>query len=287
MGRLTSGWTDRHRQVALAQAAAVIAMSGAVIEGRPVAFWVAGAVVVAVLVSLPFDSFAGIVVGLACAAGLIAVKRATGRWEDDVFEASLIETLGIVLAASASGRAGAGLRDPLVREDPSTRADGAPAPVFGMLGLLSYDLALTRLEDEVARAREHRRPLTVLILDIHVEGGVVDASEHGAVLRAVARILDTRLRDRDVPFAITPERLGAILPETTRGAAWERVGAIVDALGAATFMSRLDEERRPLRDAARIQAGIAEFVASESAEGLLDLASAGITPRRASSETQA
>ena len=241
----------------------------------------------AVLVSLNFDAFAGIVVGLACAAALIAVKRATGRWNDDAFWTSAIETLALVLAGATSGWAGVALRQPFTRADASTGPASRVAPALGSLGLLPYDVALLRLEEEVERASEHRRPLAVLVMDAEIATEAPEAIEHAGALRAVTRILETRLHDRDVPFAITPERLGAIMPETDVAGAWERVGGIADALADATFMSRATGERVPVADLVRVHAGISELSSgATSAEALLGRATRGIRGRGARSEPE-
>lgn len=240
----------------------------------------------AVLVSLNFDAFAGIVVGLACAAALIAVKRATGRWNDDAFWTSAIETLALVLAGATSGWAGVALRQPFTRADASTGPASRVAPALGSLGLLPYDVALLRLEEEVERASEHRRPLAVLVMDAEIATEAPEVERAGA-LRAVTRILETRLHDRDVPFAITPERLGAIMPETDAAGAWERVGGIVDALAEATFKSRAAGERVLVADLVRVHAGISELSSgATSAEALLGRATRGIRGRGARSEPE-
>lgn len=287
MHRVTSGWTSRHARVACAYAAGFLGCLAGLAEPGSAPFWVAAAVAVAVLVSLNFDAFAGIVVGLACAAALIAVKRATGRWNDDAFWTSAIETLALVLAGATSGWAGVALRQPFTRADASTGPASRVAPALGSLGLLPYDVALLRLEEEVERASEHRRPLAVLVMDAEIATEAPEAVERAGALRAVSRILETRLHDRDVPFAITPERLGAIMPETDAAGAWERVGGIADALAEATFMSRANGERVPVADLVRVHAGISELSSgATSAEALLGRATRGIRGRGARSEPE-
>lgn len=238
---------------------------------------VAGIALVVSLVALGLDAFGGIVVGLAGAAALVAYKRATGAWEPGAFGASAVETVALAAAGAAFGWAGAGLRR---REDEGGVPRGAVAPVFGSLGLVGADVAMLRLEEEVERARSYGRSLSVMVLDLELTGPDLDPEEREAALRAVARILETRLLDRDVPFAISPTRLGAILPESGVVEGWDRAGGVLDAARRATFMSRADGERRPVPDVVRIHAALAGLgSATDTADALLDAAVEGVRQR--------
>lgn len=251
-------------------AVACVACLAGVGEAGSVPLWVAAAVWLTAVVSLAVDAFAGIVVGLAAAAALIAAKRVTGQWDAGAFLPSLAETLALVMAGAAWGRAGAALRP---RTDGEQEAPGLLAPVFGSLGLLPHDVAMARLEEEVERARAHRRPLTVVIVDVEVLESLPDDAAREHALRAVARILETRVLERDVPFAISATRLGAILPETTALEGWIRVGVIVDAIAAASYTSRSTGARAPVTDAVQVHVGLAELGPGiSSADALLDAA---------------
>jgi GGDEF domain-containing protein len=230
------------------------------------------------LVSLTVDAFAGIVVGLAGAAALIAAKRLTGRWDAGAFELSLIETLALVAVGGAGGRVGAALRP---RGADEAYVPRVLAPAFGSLGLLPQDVAMLRLEEEVDRARAHRRPLTVVIVDSEVVKPAPDDVARDQALRAVARIFESRVLDRDLPFAISTTRLGAVLPETSALEGWVRVGAILDAIAAASYTSRGSGGRRPVTDALQVHVGLAELGPDiTSADALLDAATAGAEQQR-------
>ena len=267
---MTSVWTDAHSRVALAFAVGFAGCLIGLAEDGVLAFWVAGAVALAAISSLALDAFGGIVAGLVAAAALVAVKRLAGAWNSDAFLLSSAETVVILLAGVTAGLAGAALRrvDPNEDDHP-----GILAPVFGSLGLLPHDVAMARLEEEVERAREHRRPLTVIRVDVDITAASLDAAGRDAALRAVARILESRLHERDVPFAISPDRLGAILPETDAAEGWQRVGEVADALAAAWFASRTSETRLRVADAVEIRVGLAPFgTRISSADALLDSA---------------
>jgi GGDEF domain-containing protein len=78
-----------------------------------------------------------------------------------------------------------------------------------------------------------------------------------AAHRAVARLVETLLRDTDVPFALGPNELGAILPETSAAGAWDVVGPVLDAATRAAFTVRQQDERRSLVECAELSAGLA------------------------------
>lgn len=258
-------WTERHTAVALAMAAVAGTSLVGLLEAGPFPIVVAVVVAVVGVLALTVDGFGGFLVGLAAAAALIALKRVTGRWDHDAFWISTVETAALLLTGSIVGAAGARLR-------PAARA-GASAvaldPVYGSLGLLSFDAALARLDDEVDRAARHHRPLTVVRMSIEATG---EGDERRAALRAVARLLETRLRPGDVPFAVTPDELGAVLPETTPGHAWEVLGSLVDAIRDATFTLRGEQTRRVgLAGAVQIHLGMAGLRhAGETADDLVD-----------------
>ncbi len=278
MLRPTSGWTDQHTRIAVALSVTCVGCLAGVGEDGSVPVWVAAAIGLTTLGALGLDAFAGIVVGLAAAAALIAAKRITGRWDADAFALSTAETLALVVAGAAWGRAGSGLRP---RRGAEEGRVGVLAPVFGSLGLLPHDVAMLRLAEEVERARAYRRPLTLIIVDSEAVEPRLDAAARKQALRAVARILESRVLERDVPFAISASRLGAILPETSVLEGWIRVGAIVDAIAGASYASRETGSQAMVTDALHLHVGLAELSDGiTSADALLDAATAGIDHER-------
>jgi diguanylate cyclase (GGDEF)-like protein len=89
-----------------------------------------------------------------------------------------------------------------------------------------------RLRHELARARRHRRPLALCLLDLDGFKGVNDALGHPAgdrILRAVAdAIRSTRAADEG--FRIGGDEFAVLLPETTARDAVPGVRRVVDAL---------------------------------------------------------
>lgn len=276
--RRTSGWTEQHGSVSVAFAVGFAGCLIGLVEQDPVRFWVANVVMLTALVALALDPFGGIVVGLAAAAGLIGAKRLDGRWNSDAFALSLAETLVLVMVGVTAGLAGQALRRRPQGEEPSGTL---LTPVFGSLGLLNHDVAMIRLEEEVERATEHRRPLTVVLIDSEIIDPSLDAAATDTALRTVARILESRLHDRDVPFAIDAGHLGAILPEASAADAWQRVGQIADALTAAQFTSRRTGTRVFIADAVHVHVGLAQLgPTTSSADALFEAAAVGLQRAR-------
>lgn len=255
---MTSGWTDSHRRVAAAFIVGFSATLVGLAEDGDVAVWVGAAVAAVAVISLVTDAVGGLVVGLAAAAAVIGARRIFGPWGSDVFWSSFVQTAALLATGVASGVAGAALRH-VGGADGGRAASLAPEPVFGSLGLLDGDMALARLEEEIERAVRHGRPLTLALFEVEVVDDALDGDGRRAALRAVARALEGRLGDQDVPFATAADRLGAILPETDVLAALERVGSVLDAVTRAQFTVRTDGSLHALADAARVHVGLADL----------------------------
>ena len=273
------GWTEQHRRVG----GAVLLTSAASLTGLAdspgVAVWVAIAVGATAVVSLAAEPFAGFVVGLVAAAALIAGRRTIGPWGPDAFWLSLLQTLGLITSGVVWGRAGAALRP----RPAGAELTALPRSAFGSLGLLEVDIAMERLEEEVDRAVDHRRPLVVVLLDTEVIDPSLDADARHSALRAVARIFEGRLREGDVPFALAVDRLGAILPETTSAAAWERIGRILDAVNGGSFTTRAGGGTGDLGSVVQVDVGMAQLdTRTRTASDLFDAATEALRREHAS-----
>jgi hypothetical protein len=244
--RPTWGWTEAHSSVAVAAVIAFAGSATALIEGGNQAAIVVAAFVIAFLFALTWDSYAGLLVGLGTAALLIFVRQLTGAWTPASFLPAALETAALIATGWSAGRAGRLLRDAgAARAAPANDSGG----VFGSLGMLPADLALVRLEEETARAATYRRPLSLMLLDVRVVGGDLDASGAEEAFRAAARVTETTLRELDVPFQFEPHRIGAIFPETDLNTATIASGRILEALVSAHFTDRASGRRRPLGEA--------------------------------------
>jgi GGDEF domain-containing protein len=167
-----------------------------------------------------------------------------------VFLGSVESTLGLVVVGGLVGMAGSRLRARGVVNDPG------PAPAYDSLGLQTAEVALSRLDEEIARARHHARPLTVVLIWTDITDQTLSEGARRRAHRTVARLVESLVRETDVPFAFATDEVGAILPETDADAAWQLVGPLMDAATRASFTVREEDQRRSLAGCAELHAGL-------------------------------
>jgi hypothetical protein len=269
-GQLISGWTKQHARIGALVGLTVAGGALAMQERSPISIVVCAAVLGTVGAALFVDGFGGMVVGVAGAAIVIAVKEAAGAWTVDGFLVSLGTTVALVTSAWVAGMVSADLHG----RTPRSSYDGeALSPAYGSLGLLDFDAAMARLEEEIARANAHHRPLSVAVVEVRLADEALDDTARGSAERAVARLMETLVRDTDVPFALRPHVLGVIMPESDRVMAWEVLGRVLDAATDAAFTVRERDERLKLGDCAELHAGIVALSRRIStAEQLIEMA---------------
>ena len=255
MLRLTWGWTDQHAAVAFLFTAGLVAALAGLIDGGWVPVGVAVAVLLAGLVSLSLDVWGGAVVGLVMVAGLVAVRRGGSAWTQDDFAAATIEALAIMLVAAVAGFAGARLR----RVAGGAVARSTWESLYGSLGLLGADAGMARLEEEAGRSQRNGRPVTVALLEIVTPAADLPKEERVAACRTVARIIESRAGEHDLPFALAETRVGIIFPEVGAPAAWDAVGHILDACTTAEFTYGSQRAPRKLAELVELYVGVAQY----------------------------
>ena len=253
MARLTTDWTDQH--VAVAGAAVTASITGAVagLGEDPYVLWGIVALTLTILGALSTDTFGGLVSGFVGAAVVVAARQVAGDWTREIFGLALALSVCLVVVGWMTGFASTRLR--AVRGAPASGASDTE-PAFGSLGLLPPPLALVRLDEEVSRAQRHGRPLTVVLLRTEVTDPALSAAARSGLYRTVARLVESLVPETAVPFALAPDQVGAILPETDVTAAWELLGPVVDTADHASFAVRDQEERRSVSDCAELLAGM-------------------------------
>ncbi len=260
--------------VAAAFLVAAVASTAGVAASTGVAVGVAAAVAVTAVIALFLDHFAGAVVGLAASAVVILGRRISGSWDDDAFWLALLQTVALMATGIAAGGAGVALR-----RTAATPVGPAmvPEPAFGSLGLLDADIAFERLKEEVDRAQAHGRPLSLVVVDIHLIDPDISNEARRSAHRAVSRLFESRIGDRNVPFALSEARLAAILPETSPAEAWDSVGSVLDGIVGGRFSVRNEQDDRALADTVELAVGLAEIGPGiAGADALLDAATAAL-----------
>ncbi len=238
-------WQAAQAAVHLVTTAALVLALG-LLAGQDVPRVALVAAVVTLLtaaVAAVLDGLLGLVTGLVGAVVLVAAHRAWGGWEVvDVVQVVLLVGLGW-----SAGTTGSYARR--TARHLATPPHGAVAPSLHTLGLLDAASARLRIDEELRRRVGTERPLTVVLLRVEHLPAVVDASVRRAVTKAVARAVEASTRESDVPFALTDDVLGVVLPDTDEGHAWRLLGRVVtDTLGTS-FAHRAGGERVLLRDA--------------------------------------
>ncbi len=252
MVRLTADWTRRRVLVAAVLVVSVLVGGLSARSEMPFSLVGLGAAVLLAVVGLMLDAFGGLVAGFLASATVIAVRQAGGAWTQADFVSALTLTVGLVFLGWLAGLAGTSLGDTATAASP----EFVTVPAYGSLGLLSADQALTRLNEEIARAVQHDRPLTVVVLRTDVTDQGLSAGARSAAHRTVARLLESLVPETAVPFALARDEVGAVFPETDEASAWELLGPVMDAAGQASFTVREGDERRSLLDCAEVHAGL-------------------------------
>lgn len=268
MRAVTSGWTERHSVVA---ALTLLALAGCFVglsEGPPVVYVVTAALALTAVLGLALDVWGGMLVGLGVAAAMVLVRRTTGHWSEDVFAQALLETLTILSVGALAGHTGGVLRRG-GHEAPATSSPFDPA--YGSLGLLGGDAARTRLSEEIERGERRQQPVVLMMLDAVVTDDALPPAGRTAALRAVARIVESRAQQHDIPFALAADRFGIVFPETTVSAVWDTIGRIMESTAKANVAYGTERQPRPLADVVDVHAGISQQSRARStADALLD-----------------
>lgn len=271
-------WTDRHLDLA---ACGVTATAAGVLAGlQPtlgIRLVLAVIVVICLIGSLLTDGFAGLGVGVVAAFAAVLTVQLGGRWNSDNFGIVLACAGTLILLGWLGGVSGASLRAD--RRTALRPVPGTVVPATGSLGLLTQNLATRRLEEEVSRAREHGKGLGLLVIRLQPVMRHVDPAIVVAASRAVARQLETLLRETDVPFAISENEVAAILPEADEPEVWRVAGVVLEGLRGATFARRDQGDRQRVTEALDLEVGLASLSADDTAAQLLERAQASAAPR--------
>lgn len=277
MTTATPVWTDTTVRL-LGCAAALVGcglLAGA--DTPTVALTCAAAALVCCLVAVRFDAFVGLAVGVVAAGVPVVVRMLTGGWGDAVPVLVAAQTVALVALGWLAGSLGGRLRAALG----STAVDsgGSFVAVHNSLGLLGFDQAMTRLDEEIARSRGAHSPLCLLLVRVDLEDDTLSSATRLAVQRSVARIIEAGVADYDVPFAMSDNEVGAIMPGTTDDQAWRTLVPLIDRLTRVTFADRETGERRRAVDCGQVSTGLAFAHDASTSDSLVEQARSALDGR--------
>ena len=266
--RATTAWTEFRPRFTMA----VIAVFGAgVLVGVETGV---GRIMLAVVIlaamgaSLARDGYLGVVIGLVGAAGLIVLKRLSGDFAAREFFVIGAEVLTVIVAAWVVGILGEHLRTSL--DHVARPVVGTISPASSALGVLSTDVGMFRLEEELGRFHRTGEPLSLALVESSPLAYASDVEEDPAVAaarRAVARNVESVTAQLDVVFALDERTLAVIMPATDAVAGMEALGRIALAASAATFSGQLDRSRHFVADHLALRTA---FVSASGADGRAD-----------------
>lgn len=277
MTRRTSVWTDLSLMAAAGLVLSVgLAYAAVAASAAHPALVLVAAAVVATL-STRTDAFGGAAVGLFASAGVFAAQLAlSGLPTDGAGPWALLASLLLMI-----GAVGGAIGDRVRREGRRSERAGslAVAPAAGSLGLIGEADGRLRLAEEITRARLFGRPLSAARVMVEISDESLPRAESRRVRRAIARVLESVLRETDVPYALQDGGFGVVLPETAPDAAADVVGSVLIAAAQSTFTDRVTGSRRRVGDVVRLQLAVvdASAVASENSRAVI--AEAGATLR--------
>lgn len=263
----TSGWTEAAARLTVC---AIALLACGVLAGAESGLMTPLYAVVAlacVASALWLDGLAGLGAGLLAAAAVVAATRVTAQLKPEHFTKLGAEVAALMVLGWMSGLLGQSLR---ALPGSMVGGTGSVVPAFHSLGLLGEAQAMLRLEEEFARSQRSRRPLGLLLVRVDLTDGDLDPASETRARRSVARLVESHVADTDIPFALSEEEIGAILPETGTTQGWRLAAPLLDAISSATFADRDTAQRRRLADCAQVRAGLVFAGARSTPTALLD-----------------
>jgi len=169
----------------------------------------------------------------------VLFRQITGVWSQQEFVQGLLEIIGLSVSVFLAIRIRQvwqqqneelqelrGLRQVLVEGEVGT-------------GLLPYEVANLRLLEEIDRAKMFKRPLGLLIIEIEalpkLDEGNVDFHD---INQALTRQLTSVSLVHDIPFRITADKVGLIMPERNWNDLYHDTDLIANSLRNAKFIQK-------------------------------------------------
>ncbi|GAB2991930.1 hypothetical protein GCM10027076_32400 [Nocardioides montaniterrae] len=266
---MTSAWTDVHTPLLTTVLVTSSLIWVAATQQSLPAYVFIALVLLVLLVATLTDAFGGIVAGLAAAAVMVGLDRLFPHVHAETFAAVAACVGLLMLLGVAAGTTTENIRRG--RRRIAREAVEKVLPAEGSLGLLDHDDAALRLEEEMARAELHDRPLATALVHVDFTEDM-DAEDMRRARRAVARVMEAELRTTDIPFVTEHDEIGVILPESSMDAAADVLESVLMLAREVTFNDRTTGVRRHVGDVATVYVGITDLTDDEalSPETMLD-----------------
>jgi hypothetical protein len=251
-GPRTWGWSDHSLSILVAL---LLALATGVVAGsapgrfRLVVLAIAGTCIVGATLT---DGFVGLTVGVLSAGVYVEVTRRYGAWGPGDFPLAAVTSVLMVLLGWNAGLSVGGARR--AARAVRTTVEGPDAP--SQQGLFAVAHGMLRLEEEIHRARSGASPLALLLVRTSVVDAGLDSAARSSAQRSVARVVVTRTRPTDVPFASGGGEVCAILPVTDPPDAWGVLSAFLEGLDEAVFTDRAHAALAPVKDFVEVETSL-------------------------------
>lgn len=190
----------------------------------------------------------------------ITIKQVIGVWSEDRLLSNLLEVLLAAMAFITTGF----YHDNLNAHFKKYLEAAQKLKQFDLedttIGLIKPAIGLLRLKEETDRAIRFRRPFSfILILFRPIRAQSWTASEKLSVMRAAATTVKHVTRAMDIPFLVSEEKIGLILPDTEINGADKVLNNILKQM-MSTFTLTSTGGSEPMQEHAQIRYGGGVFL---------------------------
>lgn len=187
----------------------------------------------------------------------ITLRQVTGIWTPEEMSQNLLELFGVSLNMFLAirfrdiwGKQQVELRELRDLKELMVAKDAGA-------GLLPLEIAELRLLEEIGRAKQFKRPVGLMSVEIANQAGVAPL-EFQQIFVAVARQIISASLVHDIPFQQSSTKIGLILPERTWDELYVDVDTIANSLSKTTYFDQT-ERPRPIHDFVTLHFGLGTY----------------------------
>lgn len=197
-------------------------------------------------------------VSLALLAAWIAVRWAAGQWVTSELPTIELEIVLLALNSLLAIR----LRQGWEKQRADWTEMESLVRTFQLVevsaGLLPRDIGELRLNDEINRAADFRRPVALMLVEVLPATDAIPAELVKEARQTVARQLLNLLTVHDTPFRVDDNRVGVVLPERDWQRLYKDADAIENALRSLT-LTRGIHQSSPLSTYVNVNFGLSVY----------------------------